>query len=125
MEVRRGGYTPRSPRCQSEIVRRIVRDVRIVLRGLFHRRGQSFDRLVQRRIGLRWIGAEVDVGLGDVHVGREALLVDRCARRREISNVRQQQPAAVGKLHQLLPGDATDRSLADLHKKMPALESSC
>ena len=62
METKRGGYTPRSPRVNIQ---------KSALRGLLLLRREAFERFVERRIDRRRISAEVDVGFGNVHVGRQ------------------------------------------------------
>src|SRR6185503_9633088 len=63
-------------------------------------------------LGRRW-GAELHVWLADLDVGRQATFVDAGVSGSEIAHRREQQSAAIGKLHELLACGTTERALAD------------
>ena len=69
-----------------------------------------------------WLGAELHIGLVDVDVRRQSLLVNVGVLRREIALSREQQAAAIRQLHEPLTCGAALRVLADQFGAIVAVE---
>ena len=72
---------------------------------------------------------EVDIGLVDGEIRRQAAALDELAAGRHVAGVREPEAAAVGQLHQLLEPGAAERALADelralVARRAPTAKSS-